>query len=204
MRLAHLSLGVADQQASRRFYETFFGFDCDGEPDMEGFCTKRTLTASTWRSPPGRTRRLPARVTSGSRSPTPSPCGNCWIGCQRRTSRPATYTRARAKSLSTGRDLPRPSRSPPCTPAPSATSTSARRLARWRRDRHRAHVVGSRARSPRRHTETCRWPGHTHVRQIRELGRGSCSQRRRHPLCHSCVLGRQVVRQGGNVGSPPH
>jgi hypothetical protein len=25
-----------------------------------------------------------------------------------------------------------------------------------------------------------------------------------HPLCDSCVLGRQVVRQGGNVGSPPH
>jgi catechol 2,3-dioxygenase-like lactoylglutathione lyase family enzyme len=33
VRLAHLSLGVADQQASRRFYETFFGFDCDGEPN---------------------------------------------------------------------------------------------------------------------------------------------------------------------------
>jgi hypothetical protein len=27
---------VADQQRSRRFYETFFDFDCDGEPDSEG------------------------------------------------------------------------------------------------------------------------------------------------------------------------
>jgi hypothetical protein len=36
VRLAHLSLGVADQQRSRRFYETFFGFVCDGDPDREG------------------------------------------------------------------------------------------------------------------------------------------------------------------------
>jgi catechol 2,3-dioxygenase-like lactoylglutathione lyase family enzyme len=36
MRLAHLSLTVADQQRSRRFYETFFGFACDGELDAEG------------------------------------------------------------------------------------------------------------------------------------------------------------------------
>jgi hypothetical protein len=27
---------VADQQPSRRLYGTFFGFDCDGEPDNEG------------------------------------------------------------------------------------------------------------------------------------------------------------------------
>jgi hypothetical protein len=27
---------VADQQRSRRFYERFFGFDSDGEPDGEG------------------------------------------------------------------------------------------------------------------------------------------------------------------------
>jgi lactoylglutathione lyase len=36
VRLAHLSLAVADQQRSRRFYETFFGLECDGEPDGEG------------------------------------------------------------------------------------------------------------------------------------------------------------------------
>jgi catechol 2,3-dioxygenase-like lactoylglutathione lyase family enzyme len=36
MRLAHLSLAVADRERSRRFYETFFGFDCSGEPDNEG------------------------------------------------------------------------------------------------------------------------------------------------------------------------
>jgi catechol 2,3-dioxygenase-like lactoylglutathione lyase family enzyme len=36
VRLAHLSLAVADQQRSRRFYQTFFGFDCDGNPDAEG------------------------------------------------------------------------------------------------------------------------------------------------------------------------
>src|SRR6266536_244171 len=36
MRLAHLSLAVADQQRSRRFYETFFGFSCDGKADAEG------------------------------------------------------------------------------------------------------------------------------------------------------------------------
>jgi catechol 2,3-dioxygenase-like lactoylglutathione lyase family enzyme len=35
-KLAHLSLAVADQQSSRRFYETFFGFDCDGELDGAG------------------------------------------------------------------------------------------------------------------------------------------------------------------------
>lgn len=27
---------MADQERSRRFYETFFGFDCDGELDGEG------------------------------------------------------------------------------------------------------------------------------------------------------------------------
>jgi catechol 2,3-dioxygenase-like lactoylglutathione lyase family enzyme len=36
MRLAHLSLAVTDQNRSRRFYETFFGFECGGEPDSEG------------------------------------------------------------------------------------------------------------------------------------------------------------------------
>jgi catechol 2,3-dioxygenase-like lactoylglutathione lyase family enzyme len=36
VRLAHLSLAVADQERSRRFYETFFEFDCTGEPDPEG------------------------------------------------------------------------------------------------------------------------------------------------------------------------
>jgi catechol 2,3-dioxygenase-like lactoylglutathione lyase family enzyme len=36
MRLAHLSLSVGDQQRSRRFYETFFDFACDPEPDAEG------------------------------------------------------------------------------------------------------------------------------------------------------------------------
>jgi catechol 2,3-dioxygenase-like lactoylglutathione lyase family enzyme len=36
VRLAHPSLAVADQQPSRRLYGTFFGFDCDGEPDNEG------------------------------------------------------------------------------------------------------------------------------------------------------------------------
>jgi len=39
MRLAHLSLAVADQRRSRQFYETFFGFDCDGKPDAEAACT---------------------------------------------------------------------------------------------------------------------------------------------------------------------
>ena len=34
--LSHLSPAVADQERSRHFYETFFGFDCDGEPDSEG------------------------------------------------------------------------------------------------------------------------------------------------------------------------
>jgi catechol 2,3-dioxygenase-like lactoylglutathione lyase family enzyme len=34
--LSHLSLAVTDQERSRRFYETFFGFECDGEPDGEG------------------------------------------------------------------------------------------------------------------------------------------------------------------------
>ena len=36
MRFAHLSLGLANQQRSRRFYETFFGLDRDGGPDAEG------------------------------------------------------------------------------------------------------------------------------------------------------------------------
>jgi catechol 2,3-dioxygenase-like lactoylglutathione lyase family enzyme len=36
VRLAHLSLAVADQQRSRRFYEVFFGFECSGELDSDG------------------------------------------------------------------------------------------------------------------------------------------------------------------------
>jgi catechol 2,3-dioxygenase-like lactoylglutathione lyase family enzyme len=36
VRLAHLSLAVADQQRSRRFYETFFGLHSDGSLDAEG------------------------------------------------------------------------------------------------------------------------------------------------------------------------
>jgi hypothetical protein len=31
-----VSLTVADQERSPRFYETFFGFDCSGDPDGEG------------------------------------------------------------------------------------------------------------------------------------------------------------------------
>ncbi len=36
MRLCHLSLAVTEQARSRRFYERYFGFACDGEPDGEG------------------------------------------------------------------------------------------------------------------------------------------------------------------------
>jgi catechol 2,3-dioxygenase-like lactoylglutathione lyase family enzyme len=35
MRLTHLSLGVADHERSRRFYESL-GFTCDGRRDAEG------------------------------------------------------------------------------------------------------------------------------------------------------------------------
>jgi hypothetical protein len=101
VRLAHLSLGVADQQGSRRFYETFIGFDCDGEPDGEG-CLHLTDAHGFDMTLAVKTDASPSRsLHFGSRSSTPSPCGNCWIGCPRRTSRPASYTRATAESRST-------------------------------------------------------------------------------------------------------
>jgi hypothetical protein len=40
-------------------------------------------------------------------------------------------------------------------------------------------------------------------RRLRDLRRGSRPQCRRHPLRRPPLLGRQVVRQGGDVGSPP-
>jgi catechol 2,3-dioxygenase-like lactoylglutathione lyase family enzyme len=36
VRLCHLSLAVTDPERSRRFYERYLGFACDGEPDAEG------------------------------------------------------------------------------------------------------------------------------------------------------------------------
>jgi len=77
MRLAHLSLAVSDQQRSRRFYETFFGFSCDGKADAEG-CPHLTHMDDFDLTLVGRsTVSPPSSLHFESGSPMPSRCGDC-------------------------------------------------------------------------------------------------------------------------------